>query len=81
MNRMTSVMAATLLLAGLAAFAQPQPPQPPSPPRAPRSSRVVVRNSPSSFLGVEGVLRISLHCFNTHEEVDTLVACLKTSGR
>ena len=55
MNRITLIFAA-LLVVGSAAFAQPDPPQPapPAPPRArtARSSRLVVQNGPSSFLGV-----------------------------
>jgi serine protease Do len=49
MNRITLVVGA-LLVAGSAAFAQPEPPAPPTPPRPPR--RVIVQNAPSSFLGV-----------------------------
>lgn len=47
MNRITLVLAA-LLIAGAAAFAQPDPPAPPRPPRV----RVSVQSSSSSFLGV-----------------------------
>jgi serine protease Do len=54
MNR-TPIVLAALLVAGAAAFAQPNPPDspaPPAPPRPPRFSRAVVQTSPSSFLGV-----------------------------
>jgi serine protease Do len=47
MHRITLVFAA-LLVAGNAAFAQPEPPAPPRPPRV----RVSVNSQPTSFLGV-----------------------------
>ena len=55
MHRITLVFA-TLLVAGNAAFAQPNPPAQPAPPAPPparaHSMRVSVNNTPSSFLGV-----------------------------
>jgi serine protease Do len=47
MHRITFILA-TLLVAGIAAFAQPEPPAPPRPPRV----RVAVNSPVSSFLGV-----------------------------
>src|ERR1700724_3362546 len=47
MHRITLVFS-VLLVAGIAAFAQPEPPAPPRPPRV----RVSVNSQPTSFLGV-----------------------------
>ena len=47
MNR-TPIVLAALLVAGAAAFAQPDPPAPPRPPHV----RVSVQSPASSFLGV-----------------------------
>ena len=51
MNRITLVFA-TLLVAGSAAFAQPEPPAPPTPPARAQRMRVSVNSPASSFLGV-----------------------------